>query len=51
MNIYIGGHFDGVCIESYQMPLKTESQIEQIITAFSWAKEKGPTIMNFLKSI
>lgn len=51
MGIRIGLYNEGVCIDSYNMPLKTESEINQIIEAFEWAKDKGPKIIAFLSSI
>lgn len=50
MKISIGGWINGICIDNYHMPLDSEKKINDIIDSFSWAKEKGPEIMNFLKS-
>jgi len=51
MKINVGGYFDGVCIKSYHMPIRTEKELKKLIDAFHWAKEKGPKIMAFLNSL
>lgn len=51
MKINIGGYYDGVCIDSYHMPIRTNTDIKNIINSFHWAKDRGPNIMTFLKSL
>jgi len=51
MNINIGGFRDGVCIKSYHMPIRTEKELKKLIDSFHWAKDKGPKVMSFLKSV
>ena len=51
MRINVGGWANGVCIESYHMPLSSEKQIKSIIDSFNWAKNRGPEIKRFLKSL
>jgi hypothetical protein len=51
MPISIGGWKNGICIDSYHMPLSTKKEIDKLIQSFEWAKEKGPEIMKFLKSL
>ncbi len=51
MKITIGGWIDGICINSYHLPINSERKVTNIIESFIWAKSKGPEIMNFLKSI
>ena len=51
MTIYVGGHFDGVCIESYHMPLKTEEEIKTVIADYFWAKQRGPEVVNIMNQL
>jgi len=51
MRINIGGYHEGVCIDYYHMPIKTEKELTNLIKSFHWAKERGPKIMEFLKSL
>jgi len=51
MQISIGGWKNGICIDSYHLPLNTEKDIKQLIESFLWAKEKGQEVMKFLESI
>jgi hypothetical protein len=51
MVIHAGGHFDGVCILSYHMPLKTEEEINAVIDSYKWAAKRATNIMEFLKKI
>lgn len=51
MVIHAGGHFDGVCILSYHMPLKTEEEINAVIEDYNWAAKRATNIMELLKQI
>jgi len=51
MNINVGGYFEGICITSYNLPLKTEKEINQMINALEWAKDQSSKIINMLKAI
>ena len=51
MTINIGGHHDGVCIQSYHMPLNTEEKINKIISDYCWAKERAEIILVVLKEL
>lgn len=51
MRINVGGWANGICIRSYHMPLCSEKQIKSIIDSFNWAKNRGPEIKRFLKSL
>ncbi|OFX53956.1 MAG: hypothetical protein A2066_00790 [Bacteroidetes bacterium GWB2_41_8] len=51
MKISIGGWINGICIDSYHMPLDSEKKINNVIDSFSWAKQRGSEIKNFLKSL
>lgn len=51
MTIYVGGYFNGVCINSYNMPIASEENLNNIIDSFTWAKKRAIDVMKMLKTI
>jgi hypothetical protein len=51
MQITIGGWRNGVCIDSYHLPLRSEKEISSLIDSFNWAKKRGSEIMKLLVTI
>ncbi|MNI57732.1 hypothetical protein D3C73_1128130 [compost metagenome] len=51
LNINVGGYFDGVCLTSYHMPLKSERSIEQFISSLRWAQERAEEVKKLLNTL
>lgn len=51
MSIRIGKFAQGVCIQSYQMPIRSEQQLEKIISGYRYAAQRAPQIQQFLASL
>lgn len=51
MNIYIGGIMDGVCIDFYNMNVRTQEDLNKIINDYKKAKERASKIQELLLSI
>ena len=51
MDIRIGNHFEGVCIQSYHMPLKSREHLDKLISGYRYAAQRAPQIQNFLASL
>lgn len=46
MRIGVGGFAEGVCLTSYKMPIRNESELNNIINDLEWAKKKATSIMS-----
>lgn len=51
MNIYIGGIRDGVCIDFYNMNIRTQEDLNKLINDYNKAMERAPKIQALLLSI
>lgn len=51
MTIRIGGFFEGVCVQSYHMPIRTEEQLSGVISDYEYARKRGPKVMALLKCL
>ncbi len=51
MTIYISSYHEGVCIQSYHMPLKSKEQIENVVADYYWAKERAKIIIEILQKL
>lgn len=51
MKISIGGYRDGVCIDSWNMNIRDQSKINQIICDYEMAKYKAIKIQEMLKTL
>ncbi len=50
MTINAGGPFDGVCIRSYHLPIKTERKLKEFIETLKWAEKRGIEVMKAIKN-
>lgn len=46
MRIGVGGYADGVCLTEYHIPIKNESELNNIISDLEWAEKKANFLMN-----
>jgi len=51
MSIRIGNYAQGVCIQSYHMPISSEQQLEKVISGYRYAAQRAPQIQQFLASL
>lgn len=51
MTIRIGNFAQGVCIQSYHMPISTVQQLEKVIGSYRYAAQRAPQIQSFLASL
>lgn len=51
MNIRIGSFAQGVCLESYHMPINSKRQLDETIEAYRYAANRAPQIQNFLANL
>jgi len=51
MTIRIGGWRDGVCLTSYEMPLNTQKQIDDVIAEYENAKKTAKKLQQILKEL
>lgn len=51
MTIRIGSFAEGVCIRSYYMPLSTRSQLDKVISSYSYATQRAPIVQQLLFSL
>ena len=51
MQIRVGGFNEGVCIQSYYMPLKSISSVNKLIEGYKYALKRAPEIKIFLASL
>jgi hypothetical protein len=51
MTIRIGRFAQGVCIQSYHMPIYSEKQLERLIAGYRYAAQRAPQIQNFLATL
>ena len=51
MVIRIGSFAEGVCIQSYHMPINSSQQLERVISAYRYASQRAPQIQQFLASL
>ena len=51
MKISIGGYWDGVCIDSWHMNVRTQEKIDAIIEDYLNAKKKAIAIQEMLKAL
>jgi hypothetical protein len=45
------GFAQGVCIQSYHMPISSKQQLVKVIEGYRYASERGPQIQKFLSSL
>jgi len=48
MCIRIGDFAQGVCIQSYHMPISSRQQLEKVINAYQYASQRAPQMQKFL---
>lgn len=51
MTIYIGGHFDGVCLRMYHMPVKTRQHLDVILESYRFAEERAKALRELLSTL
>jgi len=51
MTIRIGHFSQGVCIQSYHMPISSTQQLEKVIGSYRYAAQRAPLIQEFLESL
>ena len=51
MQIRIGGFHEGVCIQSYHMPIRTETQQQKVIGSYRYALKRATEAQNLLKQL
>lgn len=51
MAIRIGQFAQGVCIQSYHMPISSEQQLVKIVSGYRYASQRAPEIQKFLASL
>jgi hypothetical protein len=51
MVVRVGGHWPGVSIESYHMPLKTREEIDRVVSSYRLALGKARDIQDLLQTI
>ena len=49
MSIRIGGFNEGVCLQSYHLPIKTQAELSEIIDDYEGAKKKAALIQRILR--
>lgn len=50
MNIRVGS-FEGVCLKSYHMPIKTEEGLTKVINSYRYAKDQALKAIKLLKTL
>jgi hypothetical protein len=50
MTIRIGGAFDGVCLHSYHMPIRTQSDLDEILRDYKYASKQAEKITEMLRN-
>lgn len=51
MTIRIGNFYEGVCLQSYHLPISTSSNLEKTINCYRYAQKRGPEIQKFLSTL
>ncbi|WP_300296006.1 hypothetical protein [uncultured Intestinimonas sp.] len=51
MSIRIGRFFEGVCLYSYHMPIKTVEKLNQVISDYQYAKERAVKLQELLHNL
>ena len=51
MQIRIGAYNEGVCIQSYHMPLQTLASMQRVIESYRYAAEKANLAMTMIRSL
>jgi hypothetical protein len=51
MTIRIGNFHQGVCLQSYHMPISSVQQLEKVIDGYRYAAQRAPQIQKFLVSL
>lgn len=51
MTIRIGRFAQGVCINSYHMPINSIQQLDRVVGGYKYAAERAPQIQKFLSSL
>jgi hypothetical protein len=51
MTIRIAGFANGVCIQSYHLPISSKQRLDQIVEGYRYAQQRAPQIQAFLKSL
>lgn len=51
MSIHIGNFVQGVCIQSYYMPISSEQQLERVIAGYRYAAQRALQIQQFLAAL
>ncbi|MBB1397067.1 MULTISPECIES: hypothetical protein [unclassified Pseudoalteromonas] len=53
MNMYIriGNFAQGVCINSYHMPINSKQQLKKLLDGYQYASKRAPEIQSFLASL
>ena len=49
MSIRIGGFNEGVCLQSYHLPIKTQAELSEVIDDYEGAKKKAALIQRILR--
>jgi hypothetical protein len=50
MTIRVGGHWDGVCLRSYEMPIKDKNKLSEVIESYRYAIKRAREISEKLYS-
>jgi hypothetical protein len=51
MTIRIGNFAQGVCLQSYHMPITSAQRLETVIDGYRYAAQRAPQIQTFLASL
>lgn len=51
MTIRIGNFVQGVCIQSYHMPISSKQRLEEVVNGYRYASQRAPQIQQFLASL
>ena len=51
MTIRVGKWDEGVCLQSYHMPINTQAQLDRVIQSYQYALRRAPQIIEFLTKL
>jgi hypothetical protein len=51
MTIRVGGDLQGVCIDSYHMPVSNRKKLDEILEGYRYAMKKAPQVQALLTSL
>jgi hypothetical protein len=51
MSIRIGRFAEGVCIQSYHMPISNSAHLKTVTNGYRYAEQRAPQVLAFLESL